>query len=87
MSDKKEPAAAPGDGLRSVRTTTLFKAVNFELYVKPNLVIMGLGITAFCGCLAYITYMRNKYESQGYYSAVQEDGKEEFVKRKSKWDD
>jgi len=25
----------PGDGLRSLRSTTLFRAVNFELYVKP----------------------------------------------------
>lgn len=33
MSEKKN--ATPGEGLRSVRTTTLFKAVNFELYVKP----------------------------------------------------
>lgn len=33
MTDKKNPA--PGDGLRSVRTTTLFRAVNFELYTKP----------------------------------------------------
>lgn len=45
MSEKKPnpapPAAAapkeysPGDGLRSLRTTGLFKAVNYELYVKP----------------------------------------------------
>ena len=28
-----EPAA--GDGIKSIRTTNVFKAVNFELYVKP----------------------------------------------------
>lgn len=28
-----EPAA--GDGIKSIRTTSVFKAVNFELYVKP----------------------------------------------------
>ncbi|CAH1368646.1 unnamed protein product [Tenebrio molitor] len=33
MSEKKEPT--PGDGLRSVKTTNLFRAVNFELYAKP----------------------------------------------------
>lgn len=48
---------------------------------------MGLGLVAFTGCLGYIAYMRNKYDSLGYYPAIQEDGKEEFVKRKSKWDD
>ncbi|XP_044267858.1 small integral membrane protein 8 [Tribolium madens] len=85
MNEKKTPA--PGDGLRSLRSTTLFKAVNFELYVKPNLVIMGLGLVAFTGCLGYIAYMRSKYDALGYYPAIQEDGREEFVKRKSKWDD
>ncbi|RZC05041.1 small integral membrane protein 8 [Asbolus verrucosus] len=84
MPEKKEPA--PGDGLRSVRTTSLFRAVNFELYVKPNLVIMGLGLTAFVGCVGYITYMRSHYDAMGYYPAVQEDGTEQFVKKKSKWD-
>lgn len=29
----KEPA--PGDGIRSMRSTGLFRAVNFELYAKP----------------------------------------------------
>jgi hypothetical protein len=85
MSEKKEPTL--GDGLRSVKTTNLFRAVNFELYAKPNIVIMGLGLAAFTGCLAYITYMRSKYDALGYYPAIQDDGREEFVKRKSKWDD
>lgn len=38
MSSEKPagPAeSAPGDGLRSVKTTGVFRAVNFELYVKP----------------------------------------------------
>lgn len=25
----------PGEGLRSLRTTGIFRAVNFELYAKP----------------------------------------------------
>lgn len=47
---------------------------------------MGLGLIAITGCAGYIAYMRMKYESMGYYSAVQEDGTETFTKRKSKWD-
>jgi hypothetical protein len=43
---------------------------------------MGLGLAAFTGCLAYITYMRSKYDALGYYPAIQDDGREEFVKRK-----
>nr|CAH7767602.1 unnamed protein product [Callosobruchus chinensis] len=84
MPDKKQ--YAPGDGLRSVRATTLFRAVNFELYTKPNAVIMGLGLVAIAGCAGYIAYMRSKYEEQGYYAAVKEDGTEQFEKKKSKWD-
>lgn len=40
MSDKvpetdKAPKHQPGEGIRSMRSTTLFRAVNFELYAKP----------------------------------------------------
>lgn len=48
--------------------------------------IMTIGVICFGGALGYITYMRSKYESQGYYAAVQQDGTEVFTKRRSKWD-
>ncbi|CAH2100007.1 unnamed protein product [Euphydryas editha] len=76
----------PGDGIRSMRSSTAFRVVNFELYAKPNIVIMSIGLTCFGLALGYITYMRQKYESMGYYSAINEEGKETFEKRKSKWD-
>ncbi|XP_077294143.1 small integral membrane protein 8 [Arctopsyche grandis] len=82
--EQKRPA--PGDGIRTIRSTNLFKAVNFELYVKPNIVIMSVGLTCFGLCLGYIAYMRQKYESMGYYSAITNDGNELFEKKKSKWD-
>lgn len=47
---------------------------------------MGIGLIAIVGCAGYIAYMRKTYESLGYYGAVKDDGTEEFVKRKSKWD-
>lgn len=41
MSEPQKPEAGPGDGLRSVRTTTLFRVVNYELYAKPvSLIIL-----------------------------------------------
>ncbi|XP_046743398.1 small integral membrane protein 8 [Diprion similis] len=86
-NDKNTPVTKPGDGLRSLRSTMLFRAINYELYVKPNAVIMALGVLAMTGCAGYIFYMRSKYEEMGYYSAIEEDGKETFKKRKSKWDD
>ncbi|PSN30473.1 Small integral membrane protein 8 [Blattella germanica] len=84
MSNKKEPA--PGDGLRSLRSTGIFRAVNFELYAKPNAVIMALGLGAMTICVGYIFYMRTKFENMGYYSAVNEQGEETFLRKKSKWD-
>lgn len=33
MSDNKR--AGPGDGIRSMKTTNVFRALNFELYIKP----------------------------------------------------
>ncbi|XP_055702582.1 small integral membrane protein 8 [Phlebotomus papatasi] len=87
MSEKKGPAEpAPGDGLRSLRTTGVFRAVNFELYAKPNAVIMAIGVVCILGATGYIAYMRSKYEGMGYYSAVQSDGTEVFTKKQSKWD-
>ncbi|CAH0390504.1 unnamed protein product [Bemisia tabaci] len=80
----KEPA--PGDGIKSLKTSTAFKALNFELYAKPNKVIMGIGLAALLGSMAYIAYMRKKYEGMGYYSAIAEDGQEVFTKKKSRWE-
>lgn len=51
-----------------------------------NIVIMSIGLTCFGIALGYITYMRHKYESMGYYAAVDQEGKEFFEKKKSKWD-
>ncbi|KAB0796717.1 hypothetical protein PPYR_10778 [Photinus pyralis] len=84
MDNKK--AHLPGDGIRSLPTSRLFKITNYELYARPNVVIMALGLVALAGCTGYIAYMRHKYEELGYYSAIKEDGTETFVKRTSKWD-
>lgn len=55
-------------------------------FLFQNVVTMAIGVTCFGFTIAYIAYMRHKYESMGYYSAVGEDGKEVFEKKKSKWD-
>lgn len=47
---------------------------------------MTLGVVSFGSVLGYIAYMRSKYESQGYYGAIQPDGTEVYTKRRSKWD-
>ncbi|BET01682.1 unnamed protein product [Nesidiocoris tenuis] len=76
----------PGDGIKSLKTSNVFRVVNFELYTAPNKAIMGLGLIAIVGCAGYIAYMRKKYQDMGYYPAVNSEGKEVFLERKSKWD-
>lgn len=78
--------AQPGDGIRSMQSTTMFRAINFELYAKPNIIVMCIGLMALGGTIGYIAYMRHKYEGMGYYTAVKEDGTEVFTKKKSKWE-
>ncbi|XP_026484319.1 small integral membrane protein 8 [Vanessa tameamea] len=85
-NSKSNSNEKPGDGIRSMRSSTAFRVVNFELYAKPNIVIMSIGLTCFGLALGYIAYMRHKYESMGYYSAINEEGKETFEKKKSKWE-
>ncbi|EDW19032.1 small integral membrane protein 8 [Drosophila mojavensis] len=84
MSEKE--TKAPGEGIRSIRSTGVFRLINFELYTKPNKIIMGIGLTAIAGVFGYIAYMRHKYENLGYYVAVKEDGREEFIKKRSNWE-
>ena len=38
-------ATQAGDGIRSMETSAGFRALNFELYMKPNKPIMAFGIT------------------------------------------
>ena len=35
MSENEKSKHNPGEGIRSVRTTNVFRVVNFELYAKP----------------------------------------------------
>ena len=87
MSEKKpDEKYKPGEGLRSLKTTNLFRVVNYELYAKPNIVVMGIGLTVLAGCLGYIAYMRQKYEKLGYYIATGQDDTQQFVKKQSRWD-
>ncbi|KAG7190029.1 hypothetical protein KM043_006179 [Ampulex compressa] len=83
--EKKGNEPAPGDGLRSLKSTMLFRAVNYELYVKPNKVIMAFGVIAMLGCTAYLLYMNRDRSTVQYYSTVQPDGSIALQKKTSKW--
>ncbi|XP_077992550.1 small integral membrane protein 8-like [Glandiceps talaboti] len=89
--DSKRPAAnqhQPGDGFRGVRTTSLFRAVNFELFVKPNKVVMAFGLTVMTGIVVYFGYMNAMAENKKdqIYVAYNHDGSVETKRKSSKWD-
>lgn len=48
MSNKNVRETTPGDGLRSLRSTSLFRAINFELYVKPVRLYQYLSFICVC---------------------------------------
>ncbi|KOC60968.1 UPF0708 protein C6orf162 like protein [Habropoda laboriosa] len=83
--DKKKHESTPGDGLRSLRSTSLFRTINYELYAKPNKATMIFGAVAIVGCIGYIIYMRRNYDSSKHYSAVTSDGTVHMQKKVSKW--
>ena len=62
--------------------------VKFDIFCHlfQNAVIMTIGLAAMGVCIGYIAYMRTKYENMGYYAAVNKNGEESFVQKKSKWD-
>lgn len=79
-----EPAA--GDGIKSIRTTGVFKAVNFELYIKPNLTVMAFGTVAILCSAAYLAYMKSQFKESKTYVAIGEDDSKVLLLKKSKWD-
>ncbi|XP_003401531.4 small integral membrane protein 8 [Bombus affinis] len=82
--DKKNHKAEPGDGLRSLKSTMLFRAINYELYVRPNKVIMIFGAIAMFSCIGYMAYMRRNSDNTKYL-AVTSDGSIDSKKKTSKW--
>ena len=73
--------------------TTAFKAINPELFIKPNKFTTVVGLVALSGCVAFMGYMHAQDENRkdladgNSYKAVDEDGKyAKVVSRTSRWD-
>ncbi|XP_074847012.1 small integral membrane protein 8 [Carettochelys insculpta] len=74
-------------GLRGVRTTTLFRAVNPELFIKPNKPVMAFGLITISLCVAYIGYLHATQENKkDLYEAVDSEGTRYMRRKTSKWD-
>lgn len=82
----KPTESGPGSGLRSLRATSVFRAVNFELYAKPNKAVMGVGLTALTLCVGYLAYLNAQKENRELYEAYTVDGSIEMQRKPSKWD-
>ncbi|XP_030578222.1 small integral membrane protein 8 [Archocentrus centrarchus] len=74
-------------GLRGVRSTTLFRAVNPELFIKPNKPVMAFGLVVVTLCVGYLGYLHAvKENQQQLYEAVSSDGERSMRRRSSRWD-
>ncbi|XP_036768061.2 small integral membrane protein 8 [Manis pentadactyla] len=97
MSSAPEPPASTKEppkekdfgnpGLRGVRTTTLFRAVNPELFIKPNKPVMAFGLITLSLCVAYIGYLHATQENkEDLYEAIDSEGNRYMRRKTSKWD-
>ncbi|XP_068135490.1 small integral membrane protein 8 [Hyperolius riggenbachi] len=74
-------------GFRGVKTTTLFRAVNPELFIKPNKPVMVFGLVTITMCVAYIAYLHATEENKKeVYEAVDSEGNRYTRRKTSKWD-
>ncbi|XP_069829646.1 small integral membrane protein 8 [Dendropsophus ebraccatus] len=74
-------------GFRGVQTTSLFRAVNPELFIKPNKPVMAFGLFSITLCVAYIAYLHATEENKrDVYEAVDSEGNRYTRRKTSKWD-
>uniref|UniRef100_A0A8C5QSK9 Small integral membrane protein 8 n=1 Tax=Leptobrachium leishanense TaxID=445787 RepID=A0A8C5QSK9_9ANUR len=73
-------------GLRGVQTTTLFRAINPELFIKPNKPVMAFGLLAITLCVGYLGYLHATEENKEVYEAIDGEGTRYTRRKTSKWD-
>ncbi|XP_077366190.1 small integral membrane protein 8 [Festucalex cinctus] len=82
----KEKNSMETEGLRRAQTTALFRAVNPELFVKPNRPIMAFGLITITLCVGYLGYLHAmKENNQQLYEAIDSEGERLMRRRASKW--
>ncbi|GFO37996.1 small integral membrane protein 8 [Plakobranchus ocellatus] len=74
-------------GWASMPSTTAFRAINFELFVKPNKFVMVFGAITFTTCISYIVYMNLTDDNKrSTYVTLDEDGGTTVRPKVSRWD-
>uniref|UniRef100_A0A8C3BXC0 Small integral membrane protein 8 n=1 Tax=Cairina moschata TaxID=8855 RepID=A0A8C3BXC0_CAIMO len=85
--NENEKPKGRNPGLRGVQTTMLFRAVNPELFIKPNKPVMAFGLVAITLCVAYLGYLHATAENKKeLYEAVDSEGSRYMRRKTSKWD-
>ncbi|KAM9703755.1 small integral membrane protein 8 [Menidia menidia] len=85
MTDKGKKAFRT-PGLTGVQTTSLFRALNPELFIKPNKPVMAFGLVTITLCVAYLGYLHaTKENDQLLYEAVDSQGERNMRRKSSKW--
>lgn len=51
-------------GISKLEATSLFRYTNFELFTRPNALVMALGVACFTGALSYIAYLNYQVSLQ-----------------------
>lgn len=82
----EKPTEKSGEGIRSLKTSNVFRTLNFELYTKPNKFVMAVGLTAFTGCVAYMAYMKHQWKKEKVYTALNDKDELILRKKQSRWD-
>ncbi|XP_061669248.1 small integral membrane protein 8 [Syngnathoides biaculeatus] len=73
-------------GLKGAQTTTLFKVVNPELFIKPNKPMMAFGLITITLCVGYLGYLHAMKENdQQLYEAIDSEGERVMMRKASKW--
>ena len=83
---KATNAQQPGEGIRNLKTSNVFRAVNFELYAKPNKYMMTFGICAFSFCVGYMIYMKESWRKERVYTVINDKDELIMTKKRSRWD-
>ncbi|XP_055492033.1 small integral membrane protein 8 isoform X4 [Leucoraja erinacea] len=73
-------------GLRGIRTTSLFRAINPELFIKPNKPVMAFGLLTITLCVSYIAYLHATTENKELYEAIDSEGRRCTRHKTSKWE-
>ncbi|KFW10529.1 Small integral membrane protein 8, partial [Eurypyga helias] len=87
MPSTKPPSENETPTGRKPGLKSFFRAVNPELFIKPNKPVMAFGLIAISLCVAYLGYLHATVENKkDLYEAIDSEGSRYMRRKTSKWD-